>query len=216
MMTSSLSRTAEQRHTRREAGSQSYGTRRARRVSRAASAGTSSEELRRGGAAPTCAVHSSRPGGTAMLARIRKAQEEREGGFTLIELLVVMIIIGILAAIAIPIFLNQRKKAQDSAAKADVSTIGKEVATYFVDNAGVPVVTILANGRYQLSDGTYTTDLGKASNNVVMKAPTAATGTVDSTHWCFGVTNPQGDLKNWKYSAQNGLENGVCADKATP
>ena len=151
-----------------------------------------------------------------MLARIRKAQEEREGGFTLIELLVVMIIIGILAAIAIPIFLNQRKKAQDSAAKADVSTIGKEVATYFVDNAGTPTVTILASGRYQLTDGTYTTDLGKASNNVVMKAPAAAGGTVDSTHWCFGVENAQGDVKDFKYSAQNGLEQGVCATAATP
>ncbi len=68
-----------------------------------------------------------------MLARIRKSTEEKDQGFTLIELLVVMIIIGILAAIAIPVFLNQRKKAQDSAAKADVSTIGKELATYYVD-----------------------------------------------------------------------------------
>ena len=73
-----------------------------------------------------------------MLARIRKAQQENAGGFTLIELLVVMIIIGILAAIAIPVFLSQRAKAQDSAAKADVSTIGKEIATYFVDNTAAP------------------------------------------------------------------------------
>ena len=71
-----------------------------------------------------------------MLARIRKSMEEKDQGFTLIELLVVMIIIGILAAIAIPVFLNQRKKAQDTAAKADVSTIGKEIATYYVDGTG--------------------------------------------------------------------------------
>src|SRR4051794_39661426 len=82
----------------------------------------------------------------AMLARIRKAQEEREGGFTLIELLVVMIIIGILAAIAIPVFLNQRKKAQDSAAKADVSTLGKEIATYYVDNADDATLAITQVG----------------------------------------------------------------------
>ena len=84
-----------------------------------------------------------------MLARIRKSAEEKDQGFTLIELLVVMIIIGILAAIAIPVFLNQRKKAVDTAAKSDVSTIGKEVATYFVDNTAVPTVTA-TGGRYTL------------------------------------------------------------------
>ncbi len=58
-----------------------------------------------------------------MLARIRKAQEENEGGFTLIELLVVIIIIGILAAIAIPTFLNQREKGYDAAAKSDLKNV---------------------------------------------------------------------------------------------
>jgi type IV pilus assembly protein PilA len=69
-----------------------------------------------------------------MLARIRKAQEEHEGGFTLIELLVVIIIIGILAAIAIPVFLNQRQKGYDAAAKSDVKNIATLQETYFTDN----------------------------------------------------------------------------------
>ena len=160
-----------------------------------------------------------------MLARLRKAQQENEGGFTLIELLVVMIIIGILAAIAIPVFLSQRAKAQDSAAKADVSTIGKEIATYYVDNSAVPTVSIGTAapvlGRYVLNASGATpavtdADLGKVSNAVVIKAATAATGTRASNAWCIGVTNPGGDKKDWKYSAQNGLEAGVCATNIAP
>ena len=160
-----------------------------------------------------------------MLARIRKSQES-EGGFTLIELLVVMIIIGILAAIAIPVFLNQRKKAQDSAAKADVATIGKEIATYFVDNANVPAITTTtatapcSTGRYCLADGATPAygpvDLGKVSNNVTLKAPVAATGTVTASAWCIGTENLQGDVKDFKYSAQNGLEKGICSTPAAP
>jgi type IV pilus assembly protein PilA len=145
-----------------------------------------------------------------MLARLHRSMEKRDEGFTLIELLVVMIIIGILAAIAIPVFLSQRAKAQDSAAKADVSTIGKEVATYYVDNTAAPAVAVGAGalvGRYTLTPaGGAATDIGKISTNVVLGAKIFTS----PTSWCVDVTNASGSTKTYKYSAKGGLASTAC------
>jgi type IV pilus assembly protein PilA len=70
-----------------------------------------------------------------MLDRMRQRTSD-EGGFTLIELLVVVLIIGILAAIAIPAFLSQTSKANDSAAKTQVGTQQTTMETYASENNG--------------------------------------------------------------------------------
>jgi type IV pilus assembly protein PilA len=70
-----------------------------------------------------------------MLQKLRERMG-REEGFTLIELLVVMLILGILAAIAIPTFFNQREKAQDSDAKAMAKTAQTAIETLATDNGG--------------------------------------------------------------------------------
>jgi len=70
-----------------------------------------------------------------MLNRLRQRLSS-ESGFTLIELLVVILIIGILAAIAIPAFLSQTSKANDSAAKTQVGTLQTTMEAYASENNG--------------------------------------------------------------------------------
>jgi prepilin-type N-terminal cleavage/methylation domain-containing protein len=162
-----------------------------------------------------------------MIARLRRYQEENDKGFTLVELLVVIIIIGILSAVAVPVFLNQQKKAKDTAANADLSTISKEIQAALVDqkvDVGITIDTTTTAGHYTMKVGTQTVDLGRVSDDVTLVDP-AGTATTSqalvaldgtaaatvNTDWCIGVRNTSGTDGlggAFRYSASDGLEKG--------
>ena len=66
-----------------------------------------------------------------MLSKLQNMREEREQGFTLVELIIVVVIIAILAAVAIPMYLNFRKGAIDSTAQSDAVNAAKQVEAYY-------------------------------------------------------------------------------------
>ena len=133
-----------------------------------------------------------------MFARIRKSQEN-EGGFTLIELLVVMIIIGILAAIAIPVFLNQRQKAVDAGLKADLKNAADFEETWFVDN-----------NAYTSTKLNFTNANVKFSGSDKIEAALNAAG----TGYCLRASNSGGSggatTFFWYDSLLGGLQSGAA------
>ena len=113
-----------------------------------------------------------------MVQKLRE-RSNGEGGFTLVELLVVMLILGLLAAIAIPSFFNQRDKAKDADAKAGVRTAQTAIETYATDNDGSYVgatAVILEGIEETLTDVDLADPTGLAARTYTV-AVTSTTGT---------------------------------------
>jgi type IV pilus assembly protein PilA len=132
-----------------------------------------------------------------------------------IRLLVILGIVSVLLAamaivslqvVARPILLKQEATAADTQAKADVTTLGRDIATYFLDNNGAPPHIAVVDGEYHIAGAPPPFDVEVVGPGVEFGGVTG-TGPTD---WCVWVTHPDGEYQDFRYSAVGGLEQGRC------
>jgi type IV pilus assembly protein PilA len=135
-----------------------------------------------------------------VIDRLRRAARDDENGFTLIELLVVMIIIGILAAIAIPVFLSQRQKGYDASVKSDLRVVANELESYNTDYQAYPPVAGFSSGTNVTTIATGDTVRSSGGNSFKYFLNGTATA------YCVVGVNAKG-TRPWEYiSSQGGLQ----------
>jgi prepilin-type N-terminal cleavage/methylation domain-containing protein len=145
-----------------------------------------------------------------MLARLHKKMNKEEEGFTLIELLVVIIIIGILAAIAIPVFLSQKSKGYEASMKSDLRTAAQDIESANVDAQDYTGITW---GAGKMNTGTKPTvtsggavgsDTVTLSNGNTLDVESVAVGS-----FCIKATSTK-TTATWFYSTAKGGISTAC------
>ena len=140
-----------------------------------------------------------------MLHKLRRRAEE-EKGFTLIELLVVILIIGILAAIAIPTFLNQKSKANDESAESLARNAATAMETYATNNNGS------YNGATLSNLNQITPALNITSSTTQPYLTSGTTGTSNS--YTIVAASPT-DGNAFTLTNNNGTESFTCSTAGT-
>jgi type IV pilus assembly protein PilA len=140
-----------------------------------------------------------------MLHTLRRRAED-EKGFTLIELLVVILIIGILAAIAIPTFLNQKSKANDASAESLARNAATAMETYATNNNG----SYAGAGTSALNQITPALNITSSSTQAYLDS--ATTGTSNS--YTIIADSPT-DGNKFTLVNTNGTESFNCSTAGT-
>lgn len=109
----------------------------------------------------------------------------KEDGFTLVELLVVILIIGVLAAVAIPVFLNQRKTANDATVESDIKNVATAIQSFPGEAKKLTKVSVGANDGVEMAKLSYFVDNNQKYEEIPTSAGVIWTVAGDSYRYCI-------------------------------